>query len=191
VQERARRKIDAILDATALLLEKHGIESVSTTAIAEQAGIPPATVYHYFDNRLAVFAALARRIIDEVDTGLTAVLMEELMAPVPNWRAVLEGLFRAYAQAPGYVAVLAALRAEPALQEIVHESNQRIADVLGGMLAARTELPLERSKRIAWIMSECTETVLQAALMADDAEASALLDEMGTIVECLFAHYAT
>jgi AcrR family transcriptional regulator len=191
VQERARRKIDAILDATAFLLQKHGVEAVSTTAIAEQAGIPPATVYHYFDNRLAVFAALAKRIIADVDAGLTEVLVEQLMAPVPDWRAVLEGLFTAYAQAPGYVAVLGALRAEPALQELVHESNQRIADVLAGMLAQRTSLPLERSSRIAWIMSECAETVLQAALMADEAEAAALLDELGTIVECLFAHYAT
>lgn len=190
VQERSRKKIDAILDATATLLERHGIDAVSTSAIAEQAGIPPATVYHYFENRLAIFAALAKRIIGDVDNGLMLVLQVQLSAPEPDLRLILQGLFEAYRQAPGYVAVLAALRAEPALQELVKESNQRIADVLAAMLLLRTSLSTERARRISWIISECTETVLEAALTADEAEAKALLDELGVIVECLFGHYA-
>jgi len=88
------------------------------------------------------------------------------------------------------VAVLAALRAEPALQELVKESNQRIADVLAAMLLLRSPLSPERARRISWIMSECTETVLEAALIADAQEATALLDELGVIVDCLFEHYA-
>ena len=190
VQERSRKKINAILDAAALLLQKHGIEAVSTTSIAEQAGIPPGTVYHYFDNRLAVIAALAKRTIGEVDAGLADVLLTELSGPVPDWRAVLEGIFRAYAQSPGYVAVLTTIRAEPTLQLLARESNQRTADMLASVLAARTHQPLERARRIAWIMSECTDTVLQAALMANEAEAAALLDELCAIVEILFTHYS-
>lgn len=190
VQERSRRKIDAILDGTARLLERFGVDAVSTSAIAEEAAIPPATVYHYFENRLAIFAALAKRIMDDVDRGLMDLLQKQLTAPVPNLRLILQALFQAYKQAPGYVQVLSVLRAEPALQEMVHESNQRVADLLAQLLVGCTALPPERTRRIAWIMSESTEIVLQAALMADADEAQALLDEHSVIVECLFAHYS-
>lgn len=191
LQARSRQKIDAILDATAALLERYGADALSTTAIAEHAEIPPATVYHYFENRLAIFAALARRTIDQIDLDLMRVLQDQLSTPEPDLRLIIGSLFTAYKQAPGYVSVLVALRAEPALQELVKESNQRIADVIAAMLMQRTELAAERAQRVAWIISASTETVLEAALVADPAEASALLDEMSTIIECLFVHYTT
>lgn len=191
LQARSRQKIDAILDATAALLERYGADALSTTAIAEHAEIPPATVYHYFENRLAIFAALARRTIDQIDQDLMLVLQDQLSTPEPDLRLIIGSLFTAYEQAPGYVSVLVALRAEPALQELVKESNQRIADVIAAMLMQRTQLPAERAQRVAWIISASTETVLEAALLADKAEAMALLDELGTIIECLFVHYTT
>jgi AcrR family transcriptional regulator len=190
VQARSRKKIDAILDATADLLQRYGIDAVTTLAIAEKAGVPPATVYHYFENRLAIFAALARRIIDAVDTNLLPILAEKLAAPVPEFRAILQGLFDAYSQAPGYVPVLTAMRAEPALQALVRESNQRSADFLATVLQRRTQLSPERAARVAWIISESCEIVLEQALISNAPEADALLDEQSTMVEVLFLYYA-
>ncbi|RZU48036.1 TetR family transcriptional regulator [Fluviicoccus keumensis] len=190
VQARSRQKIDAILDATAGLLREHGVEAVTILAIAARAGVPPATVYHYFENRLAIFAALAKRIMDAVDAELLAVLAEKLEAAAPDFRTILQGLFDAYAQAPGYVPVLGAMRAEPALQALVRESNQRSAVFIAGLLQHRTRLPPERAQRIAWIISEECETVLQEALTSLPDQARALLDEKAEMVEVLFRHYA-
>jgi AcrR family transcriptional regulator len=189
VQERSRQRIDAILDATAGLLAGQGTEGVSMLAIAEAAGIPPATVYHYFENRLAVFAALARRTMAEVDATLTALLADFAAPDSLDAGVLLTRLHAAYRDAPGYVAVLRALGAEPALQELVRESNARVAAVLGGVLAQRTRLPRARADRVAWILSEACEQVLQAALMAGPAEAQALIAEMAEMVEALLRHY--
>lgn len=191
VQERSRRKIDAILDATANLLDQHGVDAISMSAIAEEAGIPPATVYHYFENRLAIFAALARRIIDSVDEELIRIIQAQLATGQPDIRMMLKGLYDAYARSPVYVKVLVTLRAEPALQDVVKESNQRSADVIAAMLAQHSSLPTARAKRIGWIVAETCEAVLQRALVSDKAEARALLDELTTVVECMFAYYST
>jgi AcrR family transcriptional regulator len=44
-----RREVrDAVLDATATLVERHGLRSVTMSAIAEEAGIGRATLYRYF-----------------------------------------------------------------------------------------------------------------------------------------------
>lgn len=189
VQERSRRKIDAILDATAGLLGSHGVEAASILAIAEAAEVPPATVYHYFENRLAIFAALAERTMAVVDTELTGLLEQFATSGDTSTRDLLQMVYSAYHDAPGYVAILRALRAEPTLQELVHASNQRMADVIAGVLLQRTTLPEARALRVARIISECCEQVLQVALTSDDREATALLDELTEMVDALFLHY--
>ncbi len=189
-QARALKKIDAILDAAADLLQRLGPEAASTTAIAAQAGIPPATVYHYFDNRLAVFAALARRIMDRVDARLVEVLHDELQAPRPDIDRIVRGLHEAYAQAPGYAAVAVMLRAEPAFHALVDESNERVASVIASLLVQRRRMTPARAQRVAWILSATTQTVIEAALAAPPARSRALLAELGGIMDCLFVHYA-
>lgn len=189
VQARARRKIDAILDATAALLGSKGVEAVSMLAIAEAAEMPAATVYHYFENRLAVLAALAERTMVAVDAqlqqGMQRVLQEEVFSP----RELLQTLYLAYREAPGYVAILRALRAEPVFDGLVQESNRRGADVIAALLAERTGLSRARRARVAWMLSEFCEQILQAALMAEAREARSLLDELTEMMDVLFQHY--
>ncbi|SFU30302.1 transcriptional regulator, TetR family [Methylobacterium sp. 174MFSha1.1] len=60
VQARAGATIDAILEASAQLLETG--RPTSTNAIAERAGVSIGTLYQYFDGRDAVVAALSRRL---------------------------------------------------------------------------------------------------------------------------------
>lgn len=189
-QARAQRKIDAILDAAAELLQRLGADAVSTTAIAAQAGVPPATVYHYFDNRLAVFAALARRIMDEVDAHLVRVLHDELQAPQPDIDRIVQGLFEAYARRPSFVAVAMVLRTEPSFHALVNESNERVAEVIADLLVLRRRMTASRAQRVASILSATTQTVIEAALVASPAKARALLAELSGIILCLFTHYA-
>lgn len=189
VQQRAQRKLDAILDATASLLTTGSIEAISILAIAEAAAVPPATVYHYFENRLAVFAAVAERTMCRVDAELAQQLQHFAVSPALSSRPLLQALFAAYREAPGYVSILRTLRAEPLLYDLIQESNQRSASMLATVLMARTSLPALRAARIGWILSEACEQILQAALMAEPEEAAALLDELVEMVDALFAHY--
>jgi len=189
LQERSRRKIELILDATAQLLAEQGVEAASTTAIAQRAGVPPATVYHYFENRLAVFVALAERTMASVDERLTRTLTEIAQSAHPDWRQVLATLYAAYRDAPGYVAVLRALRAEPAAQEVMRASNERMAAVIAEVLTAHTRLPSGRARRVAWIISGICEQVLQQALLSQD-EAEDWMDEVAEMLDVLLRHYA-
>ncbi len=189
VQERSRRKIDAILDATAQLLASKGVEAVSMLAIAEAAAMPAATVYHYFENRLAILAALAERTMVAVDAQLQQHMQRQARQPSVSARELLQALYLAYREAPGYVAILRALRAEPVFDSLVQESNRRGADIVVALLAERTTLSRARAARVAWILSEFCEQILQTALMAEPRAARALLDELAEMVDVLFRHY--
>ena len=61
LRSRGLKRVQDILDATEALLAEKSNEDVSLAQIAGQAGIPLASLYHFFPNRNAAFVALAKR----------------------------------------------------------------------------------------------------------------------------------
>ena len=61
-QKRSQLRVQAILDSAERLLESHEPGEISIYAIAEDAGISPPSVYHFFPDSNQVFLALSERI---------------------------------------------------------------------------------------------------------------------------------
>ena len=62
-QKRAQVTVEAMLDAAVVLLKRNGAQAITTNRIAETAGVSIGSVYQYFPNKHAVFAALHERHI--------------------------------------------------------------------------------------------------------------------------------
>lgn len=94
----SQERIERILDATETLLGEQGLGELSMYAIAEQAQIPPSSVYHFFPQVGDVLAALAERVFIELD------LLLQDQADLPHdggWPALVERIearFQAYYQ---------------------------------------------------------------------------------------------
>jgi AcrR family transcriptional regulator len=86
-QRRARQTVDAILDAVARVLKRDGLKAVTTNRIAQVAGVSIGSVYQYFPDKQAIFVALHRRHIDDIDRLVTTTLVE-------NANSSLEDLIR-------------------------------------------------------------------------------------------------
>ncbi len=63
-QERARTTVDAILEATARIVDDVGLSEATTTRIARVAGVSAGTLYQYFPGKEALFGALIDRAVD-------------------------------------------------------------------------------------------------------------------------------
>jgi AcrR family transcriptional regulator len=74
-QARARRTVEAIVEAAAQVFEREGYARATTDRIAERAGVSIGTLYQYFPNKDALLVALAQQ---HVDAGVTRV--RELLA---------------------------------------------------------------------------------------------------------------
>ena len=59
----AEARKEGILDAAQTLVLKHGLRGTSMEAIARQAGVAKPTLYAYYPDKAAVFAALLERLI--------------------------------------------------------------------------------------------------------------------------------
>ncbi len=73
-QRRSRLTVDAILEATGLLLKESGLECFTCNHIAERAGISIGSLYQYFSNKEAIIAELRRRHFSMVRTRLKTAI---------------------------------------------------------------------------------------------------------------------
>ncbi|WP_101676360.1 TetR/AcrR family transcriptional regulator [Alloalcanivorax mobilis] len=69
-QQRSRRMVTLLLDATAASLTEHGLDGATTVRIAERAGVSVGSLYQYFDGKEALILALMERLADQVAQGL-------------------------------------------------------------------------------------------------------------------------
>ncbi|MET8966537.1 TetR/AcrR family transcriptional regulator [Streptomyces hydrogenans] len=74
VQRRGVERRKAILDAAEALLAEQGYASATLKAVGERAGIPVASMYHYFSDRHEVDAELLQRHMAALDAALAASL---------------------------------------------------------------------------------------------------------------------
>ncbi|HEY7059320.1 MAG TPA: TetR/AcrR family transcriptional regulator [Vicinamibacterales bacterium] len=61
LQARSRVTVEALLEATADILTRHGYAKLTTNRIAERAGVNIASLYQYFPGKEAIVAELRRR----------------------------------------------------------------------------------------------------------------------------------
>ncbi|MDR3509087.1 MAG: TetR/AcrR family transcriptional regulator [Caulobacteraceae bacterium] len=74
LQERGRARYDALLNTLAAMLETQEPDAIGYYQLAEKAGIPPASMYHFFPSKGAAFLALAERYLDVFRKGVRAPL---------------------------------------------------------------------------------------------------------------------
>jgi len=87
-QPRSAATFDAILEASARILETGGLAAFNTNAVAEAAGVSIGSLYQYFPSKEAILTELIRRKRTALLEGLRAVAL-------PDLRSTLNALIRA------------------------------------------------------------------------------------------------
>jgi AcrR family transcriptional regulator len=93
-QARSQATIDAIIEAAAQLISRHGLDGFNTNAVAERAGVSIGSLYQYFPNKDAIMAALIRRTQEERGRALSGALSQEYGNFADLVRAVVHAVNR-------------------------------------------------------------------------------------------------
>src|SRR5262245_43578538 len=83
-QQRSRRTVDALIEATARILVKEGYDRASTNRIAHVAGVSIGSLYQYFPSKEALVAALIDRHKQEIIQLLRDALIKVATRPVAD-----------------------------------------------------------------------------------------------------------
>ncbi len=95
-QRRASATLDAIFEATIQLLVKDGRSQLTTTRVAERAGVSVGTMYQYFPHKQALIYAVNERYLELLAERIEATCRERQGDPAGD---MVEALIDTYWQA--------------------------------------------------------------------------------------------
>ncbi|MEZ5228858.1 MAG: ABC transporter permease subunit [Acidimicrobiales bacterium] len=135
-QARSTERLHRIYDATGRVLADGGIEALSITAVATEAGIRPASVYDYVADSRALLAAFVTQRFDDSGHEMAEVLVPAatLDEALANVRKVFRVYFDLMRRDRGFRIAIAASQADDELVRISFEDSQRNAGHLRAML---------------------------------------------------------
>lgn len=136
-RKNGREKFDTLLDALDGLLQFRETSEISLSDLSEAAGVPAASVYHFFPNREALFAALMQRHLDS--------LPDVTVGSSPNWQSRTEHFLDQLQQQLCASESVMKLRFGPApgwaVRELLLEDRNRLGLRLLDYLDTDFELP--------------------------------------------------
>ena len=98
-QERARRTIAAIFEATAQIVDSDGPEALSTNKVAQRAGVSIGTLYQYFPTKEAIVVAMItqerQRVMTELQGMLISAMQQTSLDVESNLRDQIRALLAA------------------------------------------------------------------------------------------------
>jgi AcrR family transcriptional regulator len=176
-QARSRALVDAVVEATEKVLAGEGAEGVTTTRVAEVAGVSVGSLYQYYPSRESLIAAvIERRVEDDIrwmDTVLPTLIGQPLRVILRQCLERVVHLFRA--ETALYREILTSMESvarSDVAAAMVAEGTRRFAELLGRMAIAP-----DSAERAAWIVV----TALVAVVRTAARERPALLDDPGFI----------
>ena len=147
LQDRARARVDKILDAAAAILTEEGWEALNTNALAKRAGVPVGSVYQYFPNKQAVARVMAQRSLSRLDALVAGLVPRGAF----RWEALvdrmIDALARFWSEEPGY---RGGLIAAAGLGDAERQLDERLAGRVDALLGrAAPKLPAARRREAA------------------------------------------
>lgn len=138
-QARSVATVDAIFQATIQVLLKNGMHRLTTTSVAERAGVSVGTLYQYFPNKQALLYAVLERHLDGVASAVEAAALrvhrESLAIMV---QAVVDAFVKAKVERVDEARALYAVAGELACVELVVGASDKVATALASMLGTAT-----------------------------------------------------
>src|SRR5262245_13790282 len=96
VQARAASTVDAISEATIQVLLKDGVDRLTTTRVAERAGVSVGTLYQYYPNKQSLLFAVLADHLDSVASAVERGCEQARAKPVAEMmRTVVEAFVAA------------------------------------------------------------------------------------------------
>ena len=173
--------------AATRILEREGIDKLTTTRIADVAGVSVGSLYQYFPNREAIIGA----IIDEQLDAMLAAFRKLVgsfseLALEPTIAAVLRGLLdtsRAHEKlhAPLYEEMGAAHRSQRHARTL-----DAYIDIVTGVLASRSDVVVDDPRAAARVIVHATAGVIRSLVTSTDVESANSLVCEGVRMICRY-----
>ncbi len=181
-QARSRERVDQLLDAAEALVTAHGFDGLKMRELARSAGLPIASIYHYFPSNIAVLRALAEKHLLELQTVIAAS-MERHMVPDIKPEEAPEAVGRVVTDVATYLfsrtataTIWDALRAVPELRALDMDDTAANARFIAPYMARLAgNVPPEEMQDFCLVLIESLQSNLMVIMHAPPERQPALM----------------
>jgi AcrR family transcriptional regulator len=182
-QARSRERLQRVLDAADDLLASEGAEALTTTRVAEAAGVSVGSLYQYLPDKGAIVEALARRYLAEFEEVMGDVVERAASESWDDPVGVLIDTFADhYRERPGYRALWFGRHLTEELRAADRDNNLALA------AGVRRVLGISAVEARAGVL--VADALLQDAFREDPAGDPVLIDEAKRILRLYLADVA-
>lgn len=171
VQQRSRERVQRLLGAARTILERDGLDALTSARIAKEAAVPVGSFYQYFPNKEAVLIAFYQDYLRESFEMLQKA--DAAASRARDWREYI-ALYVRYTRAHELrdtfvIELFAAIRSFPELEEIDAAYTEQVADFLvSRFLALGARAPRARLRRAACFAYELNNAAWAYQIRAGD-----------------------
>ncbi|MDF2711572.1 MAG: TetR family transcriptional regulator [Nonomuraea muscovyensis] len=167
-----------MLDACAALLDESGYEALSTTRIAERAGVAIGSVYQFFPDKRAITQELTRRNVEQFVSRVGHRFIEE---DYRGWWEAVDAIIDEYVDmhrtVPGFRSLHFGDAVDLNLLDSDSDNNTVIAGRLRGLLLNEFGLADSHELDVAMLVAvEAGDAVLKLAFRRDPAGEPEIID---------------
>jgi AcrR family transcriptional regulator len=172
VQERAATTVQAIFEATIQVLFTHGADRLTTTRVADRAGVSVGTLYQYFPHKQALLYAVFEKHLDEVSERVEAACQQARGKPAAAMiKQVVEAYVDAKIERADASVALYRVAAGVGGAEVVRKTILRSGKAIGAMLGTAPDLESPPDKFAVEIMLAAISGGMQTVLRAGGSPA--------------------
>jgi len=143
-QARSMATVHTIFDATIQVLVRDGPRRLTTTRVAERAGVSVGSMYQYFPNKQALFYALNARYLVALAERIEAACAAQHGAPVAQMvEALVETYWMAKSERPDVTRALYRSVAELDNEPLIATFAQRADAATAAMLASASDVSFD------------------------------------------------
>ncbi|SFS84635.1 transcriptional regulator, TetR family [Saccharopolyspora flava] len=183
VQQRSAQRVEKMLAATAGLIDEVGYDGLTTTLIAERAGVAVGSLYQFFPDKRAVVQELTLRNLDRFVRTVSSRFEQLELA---HWWDAVDAVFDTYLTMHREVPAFSRLHfgdvVDLRLLDPGKDNNAVIAEKLTGLIAEEFQLDPADLALPLTIAVEAADAVLHLAFRRDSQGDQAILAEAKDLV---------
>ncbi|ATE51894.1 TetR family transcriptional regulator [Actinosynnema pretiosum] len=183
VQQRSAKRVERMLEACAALIEEVGYDGVTTTLIAERAGVAVGSLYQFFPDKRAVVQELTLRNLERFIQTVDGTFTTKALA---HWWDAVDSIFDVYVTMHREVPAFSRLHfgdvVDLRLMDDRKDNNSVVSDRIAEMISSRFSIPLDEVKLPISIAVEAADGVLGLAFRRDPAGDPLVLDEAKAMI---------
>lgn len=192
-QARSREKFDAILAAALRLIHEKGYEQVSMREIAREVGLPIASVYQYFPNKLAVVRQLwesyTSTLADLMSSELSAIGRDPAEASLERVVSnVVDHMVEHHRENPELLDVWRSVDGAPELRALNRQDTINVAQVItSAVLSVQPAADQQTVMSRALIACETASSTVKLAQELPPSLVEGLYDNLKSVLIAIFA----